>query len=117
MVNRRGVGASGCLVYLLVIAGALYFGSSFGSAYVDYYRYRDAMKQEAQYSLQRSDVDIQARLKIFADSLGLPRSASMVRINRSPARVTIIGSYLQSIPVPIFGPRKVRFNPKAEATF
>lgn len=117
MVNRRGVGAFGCLIYLLVVGGVVYFGSGVGSAYIDYYRYRDAMKQEAEFSLQRSDMDIKSRLKIFADSLGLSPSASMVRINRSPARVTIVGSYLQSVPVPLFGPRKIRFSPTAEATF
>ncbi len=117
MVGRRGVSATGCLIYLLLIGGGVYFGSAFASAYLDYYRFKDAMKQEAQFSLQHSDVEIQSRLKIFADSLGLPRSASVVRVNRGKGRVTIVGSYLQAVPVPLFGPRKVRFNPTAEAKF
>ena len=117
MVGRRGIGATGCLVYLLIIAGALYFGSPYASAYIDYYRYRDAMKQEAEFALQRSDADIQSRLKIFADSLGLPRNASNVRINRGTGRVVILGNYLQTITIPIVGPKRIRFEPKAEVRF
>lgn len=104
-------------MYLLVIAGVLYFGSPFASAYFDYYRYRDAMKQEAEFALQRSDADIQSRLKIFADSLGLPKSASNVRINRGAGRVVILGNYLQTVTVPLVGPKKIRFEPKAEVSF
>jgi hypothetical protein len=105
------------MIYLLVIAAALYFGSPFASAYIDYYRYKDAMKQEARFSLKRTDAEIQSRLRIFADSLGLPRSASNVRINRGTGRVVILGNYMQTVDVPMVGPRKVRFTPKAEATF
>jgi hypothetical protein len=117
MVRRRGVGALGCLVYLLVLACIVYLGSPFGSAYLDYYRFKDAMKQEAKFAMQRSDPDIQSRLKVFADSLGLPKSASAVRISRGREKVTILGSYTQSVTVPLLGPRKVRFRPKAEASF
>lgn len=111
------MGAVGCLVYLLIIAGVMYLCGPFASAYIDFYRYRDAMKQEAQFSLQHTDVEIQARLRIFADSLGLPRNASNVRINRGPGRVVIVGNYTQPVVVPMVGERKVRFTPKAEATF
>ena len=117
MVARRGVSAVGCMVYLVVIAAAIYFGSPFASAYIDYYRYKDAMKQEAKFSLQHSDAEIQTRLKIFADSLGLPRSASNIRINRGRGRVVILGNYQQTIAVPMIGPKKVRFSPTAEASF
>ncbi len=117
MVRRRGASALGCMFSLVLIAACVYFGGSFASAYLDYYRYKDAMKQEAKFSLKHTDVEIQSRLKVFADSLGLPPSASMVRVSRSKARVVVSGSYLQSVPVPIVGIRKVRFNPKAEATF
>ncbi len=117
MVRRRGVGAPGCMVSLVVIAALVYFGGSYASAYLDYYRFKDAMKQEAKFSLQHTDLEIHSRLKIFADSLGLPPSASMVRVSRSKARVVISGSYLQPVPIPVVGIRKVRFTPKAEAKF
>lgn len=117
MVSRRGVGALGCLVYLVVIAAIVYFGSPFGSAYLDYLRFKDAMKQEVQFAMQRSDPEIQSRLKVFADSLGLPRSASAVRISRGRDKVTILGNYSQSVEVPLIGPRKIRFKPRAEAKF
>lgn len=117
MVRRSGIGGVGCLLYLVVIAGGIYIGSPFASAYIDYYRYKDAMKQETTFSMQRTDQQIQSRLKIFADSLGLPRGASMVRVNRGRSRVTMTSTYLQTIPVPLLGPRKIRFNPTAEATF
>ncbi|MBA3656863.1 MAG: hypothetical protein H0W69_05880 [Gemmatimonadaceae bacterium] len=105
------------MVWLLVIAGIVYLGGSYANAYLDYFRYKDAVKQEAKYAQQHTDLEIQARLKVFADSLGLPKTASMVRVNRGTGRVTISGSYLQSIPVPLLGARKVRFNPQAEHTF
>lgn len=105
------------MVSLLVIAACVYFGGSYASAYLDYYRYKDAMKQEARFSLQHTDVQIQSRLKIFADSLGLPPSASMVRVSRAKERVVISGTYLQTVPVPVVGSRKVRFSPRVEAAF
>lgn len=117
MVIRRGVGALGCVVYLFIIAACIYFGGSFASAYLDYFRYRDAMKQEAQFAPQHSDAEIQSRLKIFADSLGLPRNASAVHIARMRNRVVITATYRQTVPVPVLGPKKVRFNPRAEAAF
>ena len=117
MVRRSGVGALGCLVYLVVLACIVYFGSPFGRAYLDYYRFEDAMKQEARFAMQRSDPDIQSRLKVFADSLGLPKSASAVRISRGREKVTILGSYTKSVTIPLLGPRKVHFKPKAEASF
>lgn len=117
MVRRRGVGAFGCMVSLVVVAALVYFGGSYASAYLDYYRYKDAMKQEAKFSLQRTDVQIQSRLRVFADSLGLPPSARVVRVSRGRERVVISASYLQSVPVPVVGNRKVRFNPRVEAAF
>lgn len=114
---RRGVSAVGCLVYLLVIAAGTYLGGGFATAYIDYFRFRDAMKQEAKFTQQRTDEEIQSRLRLMADSLGLPRTASMVRVIRGPGRAKITGSYQQSIPVPLIGPRSIRFNPVAEVKF
>lgn len=117
MVNRRGIGSTGCLVYLLVLAGVAYFGTPFATTYFNYYRLKDAMEQEAGFAAQRTDVVIQGRLRLFADSLGMPDAASRVKVRRSPLRVTISSSYVESIPVPIIGTRKIHFNPQAEASF
>lgn len=114
---RRGVGSTGCLLYLLVLAGVAYFGSPFANTYLNYFRLKDAMKQEAGYALQRTDVVIQGRLRLFADSLGLPDAASRVKVRRSPQRITISSNYVEFVPVPVFGTRKIHFKPQAEASF
>jgi hypothetical protein len=117
MVKRRGLVVTGCLVYLALIAIAIYIGSPVATAYFRYYRFRDAMGQEAKYAFQRTDTDIQLRLRLFADSLGLPEQARYVDIRRGSNRMRISSEYVEEISIPVIGKRAIGFHPAAEEHF
>ena len=68
---RRGTSRLGCLVGGLVVVTALYFGFNIGEVYLRFYRFRDAMGQEARFGQGRNDLAIRTRLKLVVDSLGL----------------------------------------------
>lgn len=111
MVAPRG-GASklGCLVTLLIGAAVAYFGANVAEVYVRFYRFRDAMAQEARFARQNSDDDIRKHLRALADSLDLPEDASQVRVRRSANRITISAEYHETVEFPMFV-RTLRFAP------
>ena len=113
---RHGRSSLGCLVTLLVVTAIVYFGVNIGETYLRFYRYRDAMRQEVRFAGKRSDGDIKRRLSIFADSLGLPTEASVVRVRRRPSRITIWADYDESVELPLTV-RTVHFTPQADGTF
>jgi len=113
---RTGRGALGCLVPLLLLAALAYFGANVGEVYLRYYRFRDAMQQEARFAGRRGDGEIRQRLAAVADSLGLPESAQQVRIMRTPRSISISSSYYERVELPLTV-RELRLHPKAESTF
>ncbi|MEW5917584.1 MAG: hypothetical protein AB1762_14360 [Gemmatimonadota bacterium] len=114
---RGGRGKLGCLLLLLVLASAIYFGADVGEVYWRYYRFNDAVRQEAQYAATRTDEEIKLRLIALADSLGLPDEASRrLDVRRSANRLVIQTSYIEHIDVPLYK-RDVRFTPNAELHF
>jgi hypothetical protein len=93
VVSRRwGASKLGCLVTLLLAVAVAYFGVNAGEVYLRYYRFRDAMAQEARFAQRVSDEAIRGRLRSLADSLGLPEGAADVKIRRGANRVTIAPS-------------------------
>ncbi len=119
MVRGRGGRVSlGCLFTLLLLTAALYFAVNVGEVYWRYYRYRDAMQQEARFAHMRTDQAIARRLTSVADSLGLPDGAQHVAIQRDGRRrqVTIAADYAERVELPGFV-RTIRFSPRAEATY
>jgi len=108
----------GCLFSLLLVTAALYFAVNVGEVYWRYYRYRDAMRQEARFAHMRTDQAIVRRLTSVADSLGLPDGAHQVAIRRDADRrhVSIAADYAERVELPGFV-RTVRFSPRAEATY
>lgn len=110
---RRGRGNLGCLVMLLFIAAALYFGANVAEVYYRYYRLRDAMTQSVRFASQKGDADIKSHLATFADSIGLPEAAGKVRIRRSTKLIRISSEYYEHVELPLFV-REIYFNPHAE---
>jgi hypothetical protein len=105
------------LLLLLVIAGVVYFGADVGEIYWRYYRFNDAVQQEAQYATARTDDEIKRRLIALVDSLGLPDEASRrLDVRRSANRLTIQTRYTEHIDVPLYK-RDVVFTPNAELRF
>jgi hypothetical protein len=117
-VVRRRAGRSnfGCLLALLLVVTAVYFGVSVGEPYLRYYRYLDGMKQEARFSARFTDEEIQRRLSALADSLGLPEAAGKVRVRRAANRISLSTSYYERVEMPLIV-RDILFSPQAEWTY
>lgn len=111
MVRRRGASSLGCLFPLLILAVAAYFAVDAFEAYFDFYRYKDAMGQEARFAGDQTDDHIKKRLAALADSLQLPAGAELVTIDRSPPNVTISSEYVAVIRLPFNKERVIHFNP------
>jgi len=117
-VVRRRVGRSnfGCLIGLLLVVTAIYFGVNVGEPYLRYFRYLDGMKQEARFSARFTDEQIQTRLAALADSLGLPEAAGHVRVRRASNRISLSSSYYERVEMPLIV-RDILFSPQAEWTY
>jgi hypothetical protein len=109
--ERRGAGRLGCLFILLIIAGVGYFGVGIGETYLRFYRYRDAMAQQARFAATRSDATITSHLANVADSLGLPSAARRVQILRTDRGVQIEARYFESVELP-GTVRQIEFHPR-----
>lgn len=111
MVMRRGLSSLGCLFPLLILAVAAYFAVDAFEAYFDYYRFKDAMGQEARFAGDQTDDHIKTRLAALADSLELPDGAEEIIVERTPTLVTISSSYIAVIRLPFNKERVISFNP------
>ena len=113
MVNRRGESRLGCLVTLLVLVVAVYFGIDFGEAYFRFYQFKDAMGQEARFANDKTDEQITTRLAALADTLQLPGDAHQIQIVRSSGVITISSEYDEVIELPFKKERVLHFSPRA----
>ena len=93
MVKRRGVANLGCLGWILIIAIVAYLGSHIAAPYMRYYRFRDAVDQQARFATFRSDDAIRKELWAAADSIGLPESAYHLNVERTTSDLRISGAY------------------------
>ncbi len=113
--RRRGRTNFGCLFRILLLVTAVYFGVNVGEPYFRYYRFLDGMKQEARFSSQFTDDQIQTRLAALADSLGLPEAAGQVRVRRESNRISLSSSYYERVEMPLLV-RDILFSPQVEWT-
>jgi hypothetical protein len=111
VVNRRGAGRLGCLIVLLILAVGAYFAVEFGEAYFRFYRFKDAMGQEARFATTRTDEQITAHLSAVADSLELPPGAELITISRGQTTITISSDYDEVIKLPFKKERVIHFHP------
>ena len=113
--GRRG-GTLGCLVTLLVAAGAIYFAVNVAEVWLRYYRYVDAMRQNVRFAASRTDESIRNRLAAFADSLGLPEEAHRVKVLRRGRTISISAEYSELVDLP-FVKQEIELSPRADGTF
>jgi len=113
VVSHRGRSSLGCLVALLLVAAAMYFGVNIGEAYWRFYEYQDAMRQEVRFAKQIPDDRIKLHLKAYADSLGLPEEATDITVNRTSNDISVSAEYSEHVELPLFA-RQIRFNPRAQ---
>ena len=59
--TRAGASRLGCLVGLLLVVTVGYFGFNIGEVYFRFYRFKDAMAQEARFAETRDDATIRTR--------------------------------------------------------
>jgi hypothetical protein len=111
VVNRRGASRLGCLIVLLILAVAAYFAAEFGEAYFRFYRFKDAMGQEARFASTRTDEQITSHLAAVADSLELPPGAELITISRGQTTITISSDYDEVIKLPFKKEQVIHFHP------
>ena len=113
MVRRSGRSSLGCLLALLIVAVAMYFGVNLGEAYWRFYEFQDAMAQEVRFASQIPDDKMKLHLSALADSLGLPEEASEITINRTNSDISVSAEYSELVQIPVFK-RQIRFHPRAQ---
>lgn len=114
--QRAGRSSMGCLLTLLILAATVYFGVNAGEVYFRFYQFQDAMKQEVRFAAHNSNAVILRRLRIQADSLGLPEAAGVVTLQRDGRHIEMESDYYENIELPGMV-REVHFNPHAEGEF
>jgi len=114
--RRRGGSNVGCLISLLILAVAVYYGVNIGELYWRYYQLLDEMKSQARMAPSLTDATIRRRLILEVEELGLPPDASKFTIRRSGRTqlITIETKYSESVNLPFFR-HTFRFTPKVEA--
>lgn len=113
---RRGTSRLGCLLTLAIVGVVLYYGSRVAEIYWRFYRYQDALKEEARFGDQTSDEEIRRTLNSVVDTLALPDAARNIDIERRPHHILISAPYSEYWDVPYFG-RDLSFTPFAEKEF
>lgn len=115
--RRRGASRLGCLIQIAILAAIIYFGLLAGEDALAYYRFKDAMKNEARFASVRSDADIKNRLRAFTDSVKLPPQASDINVVRDGNRIKIWAEYDQAFKLPFKKTKVVHLRPSAEQSF
>ena len=110
-MNRRGVSRLGCLLPLLILAVAAYFGVGFGEAYFRFYQFKDAMGQEARFAADKTDAQITTRLSALADTLQLPPGAELITIDRTTTQIAISSDYDEVFRLPLNKEKVLHFHP------
>lgn len=108
---RSGASRLGCLIQLIIVVGIIYFGAYACQDLLDYYRFQDAMKQEARFASKRTDQQIKDRLRMFADSVGLPVAAQDVNIVRDELSIHIWSEYDQPLRLPFDWKKSIHLVP------
>ncbi len=117
-LGRRGASALGCLVPLLALSILGYFAAHASDAAFRYYRFRDAMQQEARFAHRprRTDERIRERLLALADSQAIPVRPADLQVRRTESGIRISANYSEEIDFLLFS-RRFDFFPQAERRF
>ena len=114
LARRGGASSTGCLVSLLFLVGALYYGVNIGELFFRYYRLLDEMQTQAQLAPSLDDGTIRRRIQAAAQDIGLPAEAQQIRIARraSPREIVIETEYSETVNLQLFN-HTFNFHPKA----
>ena len=106
----------GCLLMLLLVAAAGYFGVNVGEVYLRYFRFHDSMVQQARFAAHFDDDAIKNNLRLAADTLELPPAARRVQVYRRGRHITITVDYYDRVELPLYV-REIHFQPRVESSF
>jgi hypothetical protein len=107
MVNRRGSGSGGCLLWVAIGAAAIVFGWPAAKVYIRAYEYEDAMRQTLLHAKASTDEGLQTRMRFAADSIGgLPDDAYQVNVDRREGMIRLSATYTDTMKFPV-SPRPV----------
>lgn len=112
-----GASRLGCLVQIVIVVAIFYFGMLAGQEALVYYRFKDAMKNEARFASTRTDAEMSRRLQAFTDSVDLPSAARNIRIVRTENRIRIWSEYDQEFKLPFNHTKVVHLKPSVEKSF
>jgi hypothetical protein len=113
---RRGMTQLGCLLTLLVMAAIAYFGTGALRIYWRSVEFKDALTREVRLRGKLPDREIARRIRVVADSMGLPEAAGDVAIRRKDGVITIESWYEESLALPAHR-RDWPFNIRVSATY
>ncbi|MDX2193660.1 MAG: hypothetical protein NW201_09930 [Gemmatimonadales bacterium] len=113
--SRRGTGALGCLVWIVVVGAAAYYGGNVGRLYWNFYNFQEEMKTQARLAPSLADTTIRRRIVEKAQSLKLPDDAARVRIQRleRESAIVIEAIYRDSVDLPLLK-KGFDFHPRAK---
>ena len=115
--GRRGASRLGCLVQLLIVGMIIYFAAIAGEEALTYYRFQDAMKNEARFAYKRTDQQIKDHLRAFTDSVKLPAAAKDIFVAREGNYIKIWAEYDQEFKLPLNKTKIVHLRPSAEKAY
>jgi hypothetical protein len=108
--TRRGTSSLGCLISIMIVAAAAYYGIHIGEVYFRFYELRDSMESAARLAPSLKDDVLYRRLAATSDSvLGRTLTFDIRRTNR----ITIHTEYSDSVDLPFFK-HTFHFKPRVE---
>ena len=113
--GRRGASSAGCLVSLLVLVGALYYGVNIGELFFRYYRLLDEMQTETRIASGLDDGTIRRRIQAAIEEIGVPDAAGsnlVIRRTAFPREIVIETRYSEMVSLPFFN-HSFAFHPRA----
>jgi hypothetical protein len=112
-----GASRLGCLIQIVIVVAIIYFGMLAGQEALVYYRFKDAMKNEARFAATRTDAEMSKRLQAFTDSVDLPTAARDIKIVRTDNHIRIWSEYDQEFKLPFNHTKVVHLTPSVENSF
>jgi hypothetical protein len=113
MVRPRRGATLGCLLTVLLLIAAGYFGLKVGQVYWEHAQYEDTMKQHIRFAETLTDRQIYDRIVAKADSLGLPDDAKEISLERTGRHIAVSADYVVLVELPLHV-RTFHFTPRAE---
>ena len=110
--TRRGASRVGCLVTLLVLGAACYYGFRIGKVKYNASSYQHVMEASLRVAETFTDKQIKDRILAEADSLGLPDEAKEITLVRTGRHIEVSAEYDVIVDLP-FKKKTSHFTPSA----